>query len=198
VVSSLKASENSPLLLIGTYTEPEESNSEGVYIYRMDPTSGELSYESVIKNLPNVSYMTVNPLSGLIYAVNETEEFEGQPGGGVSVLSKNSMGDFHVLSKQSSGGANPAYISIEPRGRFALVANYKDGNVAMLPIEKDGRLGPPSDVVQHVGASAHPERQEGPHPHCIIPDPANPFAIAADLGADKLIIFAWIWELASF
>ena len=187
--SSLNANENSTLLLIGTYTEPEESKSEGVYLYRMDLASGELFYESVIKNLPNVSYMTVHPQSGLIYAVNETEEFEGQSGGGVSVLSRDSTGSFHVLFKQSSGGANPAYISIEPRGRFALVANYKDGNVAMLPIEEDGRLGPPSDVVQHVGASAHPKRQEGPHPHCIIPDPTNPFAIAADLGTDRLIIY---------
>jgi 6-phosphogluconolactonase len=189
VLASLNSSENSPFLLIGTYTEPEESNSEGVYVYRMDTASGKLSYQSVIRDVPNASYMTVHPQSGLIYAVSETEEFEGTPGGGVSVLSRDATGNFKVLYKQSSGGANPAYVSIDQTGRFALVANYKAGNVAMLPIGADGRLNLPSDVVQHVGSSAHPERQDGPHPHCIFPDPSNRFALAADLGADKLIIY---------
>lgn len=59
----------------------------------------------------------------------------------------------------------------------------------MLPIDGAGRLGPPSHVVRHTGSGADPERQDGPHPHCIIPDPSNRFALAADLGADKLFIY---------
>ena len=178
-----------PLLLIGTYTEPEDSKSEGIYVYRMDPSSGKLSYESLIKDVPNVSYMAVHPESGWIYAVNETEQFEGKPGGGISMISRDSSGNFRVLHKQTSGGANPAYISIERTGRFALVANYAAGSVAMLPIGVDGQLNSPSHVVQHIGSSADPERQDGPHPHCILPDPSNRFALAADLGADKLFIY---------
>ncbi len=182
--------EQGPLLLIGTYTEPKESNSEGVYIYRMDGSSGKLSYETVIRDMPNVSFMAVHPQSGLIYAVNETKEFQGQSGGGVSVIAFNSStNSFHVLDQQSSGGQNPCYISIEKTGRFALVANYESGSVAMLPIQADGRLKPPSDVILHVGSSVHPERQTGPHTHCIIPDPTNRFAIAVDLGMDKLVVY---------
>jgi 6-phosphogluconolactonase len=183
------SSSSESLLLIGTYTEPEESKSEGIYVYRMDPSSGKLSYESLIPDLPNVSYMAVHPQSGWIYAVNETEEFDGQPGGGISVISRDATGKFRVLYKQSSGGANPAYISIERTGRFALVANYKAGSVAMVPIGWNGELDSPSHVVQHIGSSADSERQEGPHPHCILPDPSNRFALAADLGADKLFIY---------
>lgn len=187
--SSFSARDQNLRVLIGTYTEPEESTSEGVYVYRMDPTSGELWFESVIRDLPNVSYMTMHPQTGMILAVNETEEFEGKPGGGVSVVSRNPSGKFYVSSKQSSGGANPAYISIDQTGQFALVANYKAGTVAMLPIDSDGRLSPPSYVAQQIGSSAHPDRQEGPHPHCIIPDPGNRFVLATDLGADKLYIY---------
>lgn len=182
-------SRSNPVVLIGTYTQPEESNSEGIYVYQMDTSSGKLSYETVIKNLPNVSFMAIHPQSGRIYAVNETEEFQGKPGGGVSVISRDSTGHFHVLHKQFSGGENPCYISIDRTGQFAFVANYKSGTVAMLPIGVDGRLSPPSDVVQHVGSSMHPERQGAPHPHCVIPDPANRFVIAVDLGADKLFIY---------
>lgn len=175
-----------PLVLIGTYTEQEESKSEGVYVYQLDSPSGKLTYQTVIKDLPNVSFMARHPQLGLVYAVNETENFEGTPGGGVSAIS---MTDFRILNKQSSGGAHPAYISIEKTGRFALVGNYKAGNVAMFPIQADGRLGEASDIVQHSGSSVDPERQKAPHPHCIIPDPTNRFAVAVDLGADTLFVY---------
>ena len=180
----------SHVVLIGTYTEPQGSDSEGVYVYRMDPSSGKLSYKTVIKDLPNVSFMSVHPRLGLIYAVNETETFGGKSGGGISVLSINlPASDFHVLYNQSSGGENPCYISLEHTGRFAFVANYKSGSIAMFPIGTDGRLSPASDVIQHVGASVHPERQTSPHPHCIIPDRENRYAIAVDLGLDKLLAY---------
>ncbi len=158
--------------------------------YRMDASSGKLSHETLIKNMPNVSFMAVHPQSRLIYVVNETEEFEGKPGGGVSALSLNPLlNNFTILNNQSSAGVNPCYISIEQTGRFALVANYESGTVAMLPIEADGQLSPVSDVIQHVGSSVHPERQTGPHPHCIIPDRENRFAIAVDLGLDELLVY---------
>lgn len=59
----------------------------------------------------------------------------------------------------------------------------------MPPIRADGRLGAATDVVQHSGSSVHPERQTASFLHSIIPDPTNRFAIAADLGADKLVIY---------
>ena len=189
----MKISSNSkqgPVVLIGTYTEPPESDSEGVYVYRMDVSSGQLSYETVIQGMPNVSFMEVHPRTGLIYAVNETESFDGHHGGGVSVLSIDlPLGNVYVHHRQSAGGVDPCYISIEQTGRFVLIANYTSGNIAMLPVQADGRLGPASDVIQHSGSSVHPERQTGPHPHCIIPDPTNRFVISTDLGLDKLLIY---------
>lgn len=178
-----------PLLLIGTYTEPDESKSEGIYVYRMEPSSGELASEGVIKGIPNVSYMTLHPPSGLIFAVSETEEFNGEPGGGVTVLSRDSDRNLQVIDQRSSGGANPAYISIDHSGRFALVANYQSGNIVILPVGTDGHLSPPSQIIQHVELGIRPERYNGLHPHCIVPDPTNRFVLAADLGADKIFIY---------
>ena len=59
----------------------------------------------------------------------------------------------------------------------------------MFPIQADGRLGTATDIVQHSGSSVHPERQTGPHAHCILPDPTNRFAIAVDLGLDKILVY---------
>jgi 6-phosphogluconolactonase len=50
-------------------------------------------------------------------------------------------------------------------------------------------LGPATAVDQHAGSGPDPERQDNPYAHCIRPDPTNRFAIATDLGADKLYIY---------
>src|SRR5207249_1306883 len=63
------------------------------------------------------------------------------------------------------------------------------GSVACLPIDAEGRLRPPSSVIQHVGSSVDSGRQEGPHAHSINLDTANRFAFAADLGLDQILIY---------
>ena len=70
----------------------------------------------------------------------------------------------------------------------ALVANYAGGNVALLPLEPNGALAP-AHVVQHTGKGPNAERQDAPHAHCIIPDPSNRFALAADLGNDRVFVY---------
>lgn len=183
-------SKDSPVVFVGTYTEPEGSQSQGIYVYRMDPSSGELILETVMKGVLNSSFLEIHPGQGFLYAVNEVQSFAGQAGGGVSAFSINPMfGELTPLDEQFSHGEDPCYISVEQTGRFALTANYTSGSVAMFPIQTDGRLGPASEVIQHSGSSVHPERQTGPHAHCILPDPTNRFAIVADLGLDKVLIY---------
>lgn len=182
-------SKQTPVVFVGTYTESEGSFSEGVYVYRMDPASGKLTFESLVNGVLNPSYIAIHPQKGFLYGVNEVGTFAGQPGGGVSAVSINSSTELNVLNEQSSQGDDPCYISIDQTGRFALVANYTSGSIAMLPIQTGGKLGPATEVIQHSGSSVHPQRQDGPHAHCILPDPTNHFAIAVDLGMDKLLIY---------
>jgi 6-phosphogluconolactonase len=79
-------------------------------------------------------------------------------------------------------------VSVDRSGRALLVANYGGGNVALLPVETNGALAS-AHVVQHTGTGPNAERQEAPHAHCIIPDPSNRFALAADLGADRVFVY---------
>ncbi len=177
-------------VFVGTYTEPEQSTSEGIYVYGMDPSSGKLTLRTVIKNLINPSYLAIHPQTGYVYTVQEKGTFEGKRGGGVIALAVDpETGEARLLNTQSSGGEDPCYISIEQTGRFALVANYSSGSVAMLPIRPDGTLGAVSSMIEHTGSSIHPERQDKPHAHSIQPDPTNQFAVACDLGIDKLLTY---------
>ena len=179
-----------PIVFIGTYTEHEGSQSKGIHIYQLHLSSGELTFENEAIGIRNPSYLDIHPEKKLLYAVNEIQSFAGEERGGVSAFSIDpTSGELELLNAQSSHGKDPCYISIEQSGRFALVANYSSGTVAMFPIQADGRLSPATDVVQHTGSSVDPERQTAPFAHSIVPDPANRFAIAADLGADKLVIY---------
>jgi 6-phosphogluconolactonase len=178
----------SPLVFVGTYTETEGSQSEGIYVYRMDPSSGALTFERVIKDILNPSFLEIHPGGRFLYAVNEVQNYGRQAGGGVSACSIESD-KVTLLNDQLSRGSDPCYVSVEQTGRFVLVANYTSGSVAIFPIQPDGQLGAASDVIQHAGSSVHPERQAGPHAHCILPDPTNRFAVAVDLGLDKLLIY---------
>jgi len=177
-----------PFVFVGTYTETEGSQSQGIYVYRMEPSSGELTLERVIKNILNPSFLEIHPGGRFLYGVNEVQSYARQAGGGVSAFSIESE-QASLLNDQLSHGSDPCYVSVEQTGHFALVANYTSGSVAMFPIQPDGQLGAASDVIQHSGSSVHPERQTGPHAHCILPDPTNRFAVAVDLGLDKLLIY---------
>jgi 6-phosphogluconolactonase len=78
---------------------------------------------------------------------------------------------------------------VDHQGKNVLVANYGGGSVAVLPVQEDGRLRPASSFIQHKGSSVDKGRQEGPHAHSINVDAGNRFAVAADLGLDKLLIY---------
>jgi 6-phosphogluconolactonase len=179
---------------MGTYTRREtfvDGKAEGIYIYHLDPTSGELIYAATGAGAGTVnpSFLTLAPDKGCLYAVNEITGGKG-PHGTVSAFAINpTTKHLSYLNQQSTHGLAPCYVSIEPEGRYCLVANYETGSVCVLPIREDGRLGEATDTVQFSGSGPHPKRQEGPHAHMIVPSPDRRFILAVDLGTDKLMTF---------
>jgi 6-phosphogluconolactonase len=126
----------------------------------------------------------------LLFAVNEQDQFEGKPGGGVSAFSIDpANGKLTLLNSRSSMGTGPCHLVLDKEGKNILVANYGSGSVAVFPVGADGRLAEASSVIQHSGKSVNPERQKGPHAHCVTVDPANRFAFVCDLGLDKVLAY---------
>ena len=175
------------LVYVGTYTG---KGSEGIYAYRFDPATGETSSVGLAAATDNPSFLAVDPNGRFLYAVNELDTFRNEPTGAVSVFAiDRESGKLKLLQQVSSLGAGPAHLSLDKSGRYLMVANYNGGNVAVFPIGNDGRLGRHSAFVQDVGSSVNPERQAGPHAHSIQVTNDNRFAIAADLGLDKLLVY---------
>ena len=177
----------SMLVYIGTYTK---TSSKGVYAYRMDMASGKLSPVTSGPMTPNPSFLAIHPNHHFLYVVNETQEFNGEKTGGVTAFRIDpKTGALTQLNQQSSKGTDPCHITVDKLGKNVLVANYSSGSVACLPIHADGTIGPASAFVQHTGSGPDKARQEGPHGHSINLDAANRFALACDLGLDKVLVY---------
>jgi 6-phosphogluconolactonase len=156
----------------------------------MDMSSGAMEFVGSYPGLDNPFFLAVHPQRSHLYAVNEVQEFGGQPSGAVSAFSIDpETGELSPLNQRSSGGTSPCHLSVDRSGRVVLVANYDGGTVSVLPIRNDGSLAEASHVVQHQGSSVDPWKQEGPHPHSIIVDAANRYVFASDLGLDRIMVY---------
>ena len=176
---------------VGTYTEAAQNGkAEGIYVYQMDPSSGALTHVRTVAGGPNPSFLAFDPTRRFLFAVNETETFAGQPGGGVSAFALDpSAGDLTFLNAQSTHGTYPCHLCTDPTGRYLLSANYGSGSFAVHPIGADGRLGATTDFVQHSGSGPNARRQEGPHAHMVTFDLSGRYALLVDLGIDKTLVY---------
>lgn len=177
------------LVYVGTYTE-EGSTSRGIYAYRFDEETQQITPLGLAAETTNPSWIALHPNGRYLYAVNEVKDYKGPNSGGVSAFSiDRATGKLTFLNEVPSRGADPCYVSVDETGKFVLVANYTGGSVAVFPVREDGRLGEASDFIQHTGHGTDPKRQEGPHAHSINLSPDNRFAIVDDLGLDQTQVY---------
>ena len=182
-----RAAEPSMLVYIGTYTG---GKSQGIYLSRFDPETGRLTAPELAAQTPNPTFLALHPAGHFLYAADEISNFHGKPEGAVVAFSiEQESGKLTLLNEEASSGGGPCHLAVDHSGKCVLVANYGSGSVAALPLRTDGRLGGPGMFIQHHGASINRERQSGPHAHFITVDPGNRFALACDLGLDKVFVY---------
>ena len=176
------------MVYFGTFTK---KGSKGIYVSRLDLTTGKLSAPKLAVETTNPGFLAIHPNRKFLYAVGDLNPPEDKTtSGGVNAFSIDSKtGKLTFLNQQSSSGRGPAHLVVDKSGRCVLVANYGGGSISAIPIQKDGRLGKPTASVQHTGSSVNPARQKDPHAHSINIDPENRFAFVADLGLDKVMIY---------
>ena len=183
---SARAAANS-ILYVGTYTGPV---SKGIYAWRFDATTGRTESLGLATENPNSSFMALRPDGKFLYSVQELGEYQGRKSGAVSAFAvEAATGKLTRLNDLATDGAYPCYVYVDPQGRNLLVSNYMGGSVAVFPLGEDGRLAPPSSFIQLTGKGVNPARQEAPHAHSINLTPDGRFAIVADLGTDRLMVY---------
>ena len=133
--------EHKYLVYVGTYTQ-EGSTSKGIYAYRFDPDSAQLTGIGLAAETTNPSFLAVHPNHRFLYAVNEVGDYKGQKSGVISAFAiDRATGKLTLLNEVMSKGADPCYITVDKSGKYVLVANYTGGSVAVFRVLDDGRLG---------------------------------------------------------
>jgi len=174
------------IVYVGAYTNVP--GSKGINAFRFDAATGKLTPLGLMAEASSPSFLAIAPNGKFLYAVNETNSFDGKPAGGVSAFSiDRATGKLTLLNQVSSKGAGPCHIAIDFSGKAALVANYNGGNFASFPILADGKLGEAATVVQDTGSGANKARQAGPHAHQMVI--ADKLVLGNDLGTDHIQLF---------
>ncbi len=137
---------------VGTYTG-HDGHGEGIYLFDFDAATGGLANRKLAAATPSPSWIALHPSKRFLYAANEQS---GGTGSATAFAVDPATGALRSLNTVSSHGAAPCHLSFDASGKFAFVANYVSGTIAVLPIEADGSLGEATDVQQHTGVAGAP------------------------------------------
>ena len=172
---------------IGSYSSP---TSLGIYLSELDLATGALTDAKLAGKVVSPSFLAIHPTRKFLYAVSEISNRDGKKTGGVSAFAiAPASGELTLLNAESSEGAGPCHVSVDPAGKNVLVANYGGGSVASYHLGDDGKLSPAVSAIQHQGSSVNPQRQKEPHAHSFNFDLQGKYAFAADLGLDQVLIY---------
>jgi 6-phosphogluconolactonase len=178
-------------LIIGTYTERlpfVTGTAPG--ILACSYADGQLGEPALLAEARNPSWITSSASGRLVYAIHETTDFDGQPGGGITAYARDQVtGELELLNSRSSAGLAPAHVALTATESHVLLANYESGSVAAYALDERGGLAGLTGFGQHAGSSADQARQAGPHAHMVCPDPVTGRVLVPDLGLDAVLSY---------
>jgi 6-phosphogluconolactonase len=171
-----------------------DSHSEGIYVSRLNASTGEIGEPELAAKVVNPAFLTVNPNHRFLYAVTEDPLSVGPPLDHSSYVSAfaidRASGRLRLLNSLPTGGTSTCQISIDKTGKFIFLANFGSGSISVMRVKDDGSLGEQTAFMQHIGhGGSDLPIQSSAHPHSVVVSPDNRYAIASDLGLDKLFIY---------
>jgi 6-phosphogluconolactonase len=171
---------------IGTYTR---NTSKGIYGFRFNSSTGIMTPMGLVAPIPSPSFLAVHPNQRFLYATNE-REYEEKMGNKVSAFAIDpKSGQLKLLNRVASQGDGPVHDTVDKTGKALVVANYRGGSVAVLPIKADGSLGEATaSDAHHPQAGDNPDRQR-PIVHGVAVSPDGRFVAAAENGLDEVRMY---------
>jgi len=156
----------------------------GFSLARFDTDTGKLTEPVFLEEAVAPAYFIIRPDGRRLYTCNS------DPGSSVSAYAIDpTTAKLTFLNQQPSGGGDPSYVSLDPTGRYLLVANFLGGSAAVFALRHDGTIGRRTAFIQHVGTSLDPHDPNHAHAHSIRFDPSHRFVLLADMGLDKIFVY---------
>jgi 6-phosphogluconolactonase len=174
-------------------TPISKSRSRGIYVSRFRSSTGEIGEPELAAEIRNPSFLAIHPNHRFVYAVSEDPESLGPALDKASYVDAYAIdpktGKLKLLNEVPTGGTSTCYISFDRSGKYVLLANFGSGSVTVLRLNDDGSLGPRTSLIQHAGHGTLPTHSPGPHAHSIDVSPDNRFAVASDLGVNRVLVY---------
>ncbi|MDA0835558.1 MAG: lactonase family protein [Planctomycetota bacterium] len=172
-------------IYVATYSAVE---GEGIFRGEFDTSTGDILNLKPTGGITSPAAIVPHPSGKYFYATSSMDDDRGQSTGAVVAFAVDeTTGEFTMIDRQSTGGTGPCFLSCHPQGKLIVIANCGTATVACLPLTNDGRFGNTSTVIQHDGQSRNSEGK--PQAHSIQISPNGNFAVAADLGLDRLFVY---------
>ncbi len=175
-----------PLVFVSAFAPGDRG---AIHALQFDSKTKSLKPLHRTTDIQHPFFLAITRDKQFLYAI-DTEQFGGKEDEFVAAYAiKGRTGMLERLNRQSARGSASCYLDVDATGKTVLVANYSTGSVAALPVKSDGSLGEAASFIQHRGSSINPARQKAPYAHSIVVSPDNRFALAADLGIDKVLVY---------
>ena len=169
----------------GRSARADAAPATGISVFGVAGDTGALTRSQVVA-ATNPAHLALNRAQTRLYAINEVADYAGRKDAGSveAYAIDDASGRLTLINRQAIGPI-PAHFSIDPSGRYVVIATYVGGGFQLLPILPDGSLGTVISELKQSGSGPH-QRQQSPHPHMALFDPSGRHVVTTDLGLDRI------------
>ncbi|WP_075603006.1 lactonase family protein [Saccharicrinis aurantiacus] len=176
------AEDHTVSLFVGT---AGKSATSGISVCKFDTLSGALSEARVVAHIPNCNYLHISNDGNYLFSVAQDSDNRFMIHS-YQILENDSL---QFISSVNSLGNDPCFVEYIDEKNLLISANYSSGSIAYFKVSDQGVINKGKSI-SHTGSGPNKGRQKSPHAHSIRYDYNNGFFYAADLGADKVMVYA--------
>jgi 6-phosphogluconolactonase len=109
-----------------------------ITVFNFDVKTGTLTKRSSVNGGNSPSYMAFAPSLKFAYAVNEEDGADSKV---VAFSIEPQTGKLTELNSVVTGGNGAPHLAVHPSGKWVVVPHYSSGQVSVVPIDDNGRVG---------------------------------------------------------
>lgn len=170
------------IMLVGAYGAASDTT---LHVYEFDTEKGDVTCIQAIDGIANPSFLNVADNGNIVLTANENYGV----GAAVSMLVRNSDGEYFVAASIPTDADGPCHIALSPSEDYVVTANYGAASISVIPVDLKHHAFGKAEVQNFSGNGPVEGRQAMSHPHFTSFSPDGKVMIVDDLGLDCLHVF---------